>query len=217
MTALPHLTRRDGVYYWRRKVRPQSTTICEIRVSLRTTDRVRAAILSRVLSAESEPLMADLEQDRITLVEARRYLQRVVKSHVTADHDLRRDLRFRYGQPPCEIERQIVTGITEAWDILAEHGIGATISDEVADQMIAAGRSLQEVAMLRLVLDGHFRPFLQSHVGADRRAAVFEEVNGRRINGPREEAQLLELHIEGMRAARAATATPPARARRPKY
>lgn len=212
MTALPHLTRRGGVYYWRRKVRPQSTTICDLRVSLRTTDRVRAAILSRMLSAESEPLMADLEQDRITLVEARRYLQHVVKSHVTADHDLRRDLRFRYGQPPCEIERQIVTGIKEAWDILAEHGIGATISDEVADQMIAAGRSLQEVAMLRLVLDGSFRPFLQSHVGADRRATEFEKVNGRRPKGPRETIQLLELHIEGMRAAKAVAATPPARA-----
>lgn len=212
MTALPHLTRRDGVYYWRRKVRPLSTIICDIRVSLRTTDRVRAAILSRVLSAESEPIMAALEQDRITLAEARQYLQHVVKSHVTADHDLRRDLRFRYGQPPCEIERQIVTGIKEAWDILAEHGIGATISDEVADQMMAAGRSLQEVAMLRLVLDGHFRPLLQSHVGADRRANEFEKVNGRRIKGPRETIQLLELFIEGMRAAKVAVTTPPARA-----
>ncbi len=156
--------------------------------------------------------MAALEQDRITLAEARQYLQHVVKSHVTADHDLRRDLRFRYGQPPCEIERQIVTGIKEAWDILAEHGIGATISDEVADQMMAAGRSLQEVAMLRLVLDGHFRPLLQSHVGADRRATEFEKVNGRRIKGPRETIQLLELFIEGMRAAKVAVTTPPARA-----
>jgi len=67
MTALPHLTRRDGVYYWRRKVRPLSTTICDLRVSLRTTDRARATILCRVLSAESEPMMAALEQDRITL------------------------------------------------------------------------------------------------------------------------------------------------------
>lgn len=212
MTALPHLTRRDGVYYWRRKVRPQSTTIYDIRVSLRTTDRVRAAILSRVLSAESEPLMASLEQDRITLAEARRYLQHVVKRHVTAEQDLRRDLRFRYGQPPCEVERQIVSGMKEAWDILSEQGIGATISDKVAEEMMAAGRSLHEVAMLRMVLDGHFRPLLKSFVGADRRAAAFEEVNGRRINGPREEAQLLELYIEGMRAAKAVAATPPARA-----
>lgn len=212
MTALPHLTRRDGVYYWRRKVRPQSTTICDLRVSLRTTDRVRAAILSRVLSAESEPIMAALEQDRITLEEARRYLQHVVKSHVTAEHDLRQDLRFRYGKPPCEIERQFVSGINEAWDILADQGIGATISDRVEQEMIAAGRKRAEVAMLRLILDSNFGPVLRSHVGADRRAAVFEEVNGRRINGPRAEAQLLELHIEGMRAARAVTATPPARA-----
>jgi integrase len=65
--------------------------------------------------------------------------------------------------------------------------------------------------MLRLVLDSNFGPLLRSHVGADRRAAVFEEVNGRRINGPREEAQLLELHIEGMRAAKAVAATPPSR------
>ena len=79
MTALPHLTRRDGVYYWRRKIRPQSTSFCDLRVSLRTTDRVRATILSRVLSAESEPMIAALEQDKITLAEARGYLQHVVK------------------------------------------------------------------------------------------------------------------------------------------
>lgn len=212
MTALPHLTRRDGVYYWRRKVRPQSTTICDLRVSLRTTDRVRAAILSRVLSAESEPLMADLEQDRITLAEARQYLQHVVKSHVTAEHDLRRDLRFRYGNPPCEMERQIVSGIDEAWNIVSEQGIGAMISDRVEQEMMAAGRTRAEVAMLRMIVDSHLRPLLQSHVGAARRAAAFEEVNGRPINGPCEEAQLLELHIEGMRATRAVVATPPARA-----
>jgi integrase len=212
MPALPHLTRRDGVFYWRRKVRPLSTTICDLRVSLRTTDRARATILSRVLSAESEPIMAALEQDRITLEEARRYLQHVVKSHVTAEHDLRQDLRFRYGKPPCEIERQIVRGINEAWDILADQGIGASISDRVEQEMIAAGRTRAEVAMLRLILDSNFGPLLRSHVGAYRRAAVFEEVNGRRINGPREEAQLLELHIEGMRAASAVAATPPTRA-----
>ena len=212
MTALPHLTRRGDVYYWRRKVTAQSTTICDLRVSLRTTDRIRATILSRVLSAESEPIMAALEQDRITLEEARRYLQHVVKSHVTADHDLRRDLRFRYGQPPCEMERQIVAGMNEAWNILADQGIGATISDEVAEEMMAAGRSLHEVTMLRLVLDGYYRPLLHSHVGADRRATEFQKVNGRQINGPRETAQLLELFVEGMRAAKAAVTTPPARA-----
>lgn len=157
-------------------------------------------------------MIAALEQDRITLAEARRYLQHVVKSHVTAEQDLRRDLRFRYGQPPCEVERQIVSGMNEAWDILSEQGIGATITDKVAEEMMAAGRSLHEVAMLRMVLDGHYRPLLQSFVGADRRAAAFEEVNGRRINGPREEAQLLELYIEGMRAAKAVAATPSARA-----
>jgi integrase len=156
--------------------------------------------------------MAALEQDRITLAEARRYLQHVVTSHVTADHDLRRDLRFRYGKPPCEIERQIVAGINEAWNILAEQGIGATISDRVEQEMIAAGRTRAEVAMLRMTLDYHFVPLLRSHVGAHRRAAAFEEVNGRRINGPREEAQLLELHIEGMRAAMAAAAISHARA-----
>jgi hypothetical protein len=77
--------------------------------------------------------------------------------------------------------------------------------------MMAAGRSLHEVAMLRLVLDGHYRPLLHSHVGADRRATEFQKVNGRRINGPRETAQLLELFVEGMRAVKAADATAPAR------
>ncbi len=212
MTSLPHLTCRDGVYYWRRKVRPQSTRIADLRVSLRTTDRVRATILSRVLSAESEPILAALEQDRITLEEARRYLQHVVKTHVTAQNDLRQDLRFRYGSPPCELERQITSNTTETWDILAEQGIGATISEQVEHDMIAKGRSRAEVAMLRLVLDSHARPLLRSHVGAARRADDFEKVTGRRIKGDREAVQLLELFIEGMRAANAAVATPPARA-----
>lgn len=157
-------------------------------------------------------MIAALEKDRITLEEARKYLQHVVKTHVTAEHDLRQDLRFRYGSPPCEMERQITSGMTEAWDILAAQGIGATISDRVEQEMIAAGRSRAEVAMLRLVLDEHYRPMLQSHIGADRRAAEFEEVTGRRINGDREAIQLLELFIEGKRAANAAVTTPPARA-----
>jgi hypothetical protein len=157
-------------------------------------------------------MIAALEQDRITLAEARRYLQHVVKTHVTAAHDLRQDLRFRYGSPPCKMERQIVSGMNEAWDFLAEQGIGATISDQVEREMIAAGRSRAEVAMLRLVLDGHYRPMLQSDLGADRRAVEFEMVNGRRITGEREAAQLLELFIEGKRAAKAALATTPARA-----
>ncbi len=212
MTPLPHLTRRGDVYYWRRKVHPQSTTICDLRVSLRTTNRVRATILSRVLSAESEPIMAGLEQDRITLAEARKYLQHVVRTHVKAEHDLRQDLRFRYKSPPCEIERQIVSGMQEAWDILAEQGVGATISDQVEQEMMAAGRSRAEVAMLRLVLEGHFRPMLQSHVGSDRIASEFEMVNGRRISGEREAAQLLEFFIEGKRVAKAALTTTPARA-----
>lgn len=156
--------------------------------------------------------MASLEQDRITLDEARKYLQHVVRTHVTAEHDLRQDLRFRYGSPPCEMERQITSGMTEAWDILAEQGIGATISDQVEQELIAAGRSRAEVAMLRLILDGHYRPMLQSHIGADRRATEFEKVTGRRIKGDREAIQLLELFIEGKRAANAAVTTPPARA-----
>jgi integrase len=156
--------------------------------------------------------MASLEQDRITLDEARKYLQHVVKTHVTAEHDLRHDLRFRYGSPPCEMERQITSGMTEAWDILAEQGIGATISDQVEQELIAAGRSRAEVAMLRLILDGHYRPMLQSNIGADRRAAEFEKVTGRPIKGDREAIQLLELFVEGKRAANAAVITPPARA-----
>jgi hypothetical protein len=99
----------------------------------------------------------------------------------------------------------------EAWDILAEQGIGATISDRVEQEMMAAGRSRAEVAMLRLVLDGHFGPMLKSHVGADRRAVEFEMVNGRRISGEREATQLLELFIKGKRAASAAVIPNPAR------
>jgi integrase len=214
MPVLPHLTRRDGVYYWRRKVRTFSTFICDLRVSLRTTDRAKAITLSRVLSAVSESIVADLEQDRITLEEARQYLQHVVKSRVTAELDLRQDLRFRYGMPSCELERQIVSAMNEAWDILAEQGIGATISDIVEREMMAAGRTRSEVGMLRMVLDGHYRPMLQSQFGADRRAKDFESVCNRRISGERQAVQLLELFIEGQRAAvaAAAVATPPARA-----
>jgi len=57
--------------------------------------------------------------------------------------------------------------LSETWDILAAQGIGATISDRVEQEMIAAGRSRAEVAILRLILDGHYRPILQSHIGAD--------------------------------------------------
>ncbi len=56
MTALPHLIRRDGVYYWRRTSRRLSTGSIDLRVSLRTTDRSRAITLARVLSAGNPPI-----------------------------------------------------------------------------------------------------------------------------------------------------------------
>ena len=204
MTALPHLTRRDGVYYWRRKSRRLSTGSIDLRVSLRTTDRSRAITLARMLSADSETIMPALEQSRITLDEAKRYLHHVVRSHTENAADLRRNLRLRYGVPSCDMQDRFAWAKAKAWELLARMGTGASITERVEQELIAQGRSADDIRILELVLEQIIKPSLTSDREAVDRAMEFEQVNGRVPASDAEDLQLLELHIEGKRAAQTA-------------
>ncbi|MES2846124.1 MAG: hypothetical protein V4747_13930 [Pseudomonadota bacterium] len=162
MTALPHLTRRDGVYYWRRKSRRLSTGSIDLRVSLRTTDRSRAITLARVLSAYSETIMPALEQSRITLDEAKRYLHHVVRSHTENAADLRRNLRLRYSVPSCDMQDRFAWAKAKSWELLARIGTGASITERVEQELIAQGRSADDIRILGLVLEQIIKPSLTS-------------------------------------------------------
>lgn len=205
MTALPHLTRRDGVYYWRRKSRRLSTGSIDLRVSLRTTDRSRAITLARMLSADSETIMPALEQSRITLDEAKRYLHHVVRSHTEDAADLRRNLRLRYGVPGNDVQDKFAWAKAKSWELLARMGTGASITERVEQELIAQGRSADDIRILGLVLEQIIKPSLTSDREAEDRALEFERVNGRAPASDAEDLQLLELHIEGKRAAQTAT------------
>lgn len=204
MTALPHLTRRDGVYYWRRKSRRLSTGSIDLRVSLRTTDRSRAITLARVLSADSETIMPALEQSRITLDEAKRYLHHVVRSHTENAADLRRNLRLRYGVPSCDMQDRFAWAKAKSWELLARMGTGAAITETVEEELIAQGRDAGDIQFLGLILEQIIKPGLTSVREAKDRAMEFERVNGRAPASDAEDLQLLELHIEGKRAAQTA-------------
>lgn len=201
MTALPHLTRRDGVYYWRRKSRRLSTGSIDLRVSLRTTDRSRAITLARVLSADSETIMPALEQSRITLDEAKRYLQPVVRSHTENAADMRRNMRLRYSVPSCDMQDRFAWAKAKSWELLARIGTGASITERVEQELIAQGRSADDIRILGLVLEQIIKPSLTSDLEAKDRAMEFERINGRAPASDAEDLRLLELHIEGKRAA----------------
>lgn len=204
MTALTHLTRRDGVYYWRRKSRRLSTGSIDLRVSLRTTDRSRAITLARVLSADSETIMPALEQSRITLDEAKRYLHHVVRSHTESAADLRRNLRLRYGVPSCDMQERFAWAKAKSWELLASMGMGANVTEQVEQELITQGRSADDIRILGLVLEQIIKPSLASDREAEDRAMEFERINGRAPASDAEDLQLLELHIEGKRAAQTA-------------
>ena len=74
MLAQAHLCRRGNVYHWRRRLRRQSTTLADIKLSLGTTDLRRASIVARRLSAESDGIIEQIVGRQISVEEGRRWL-----------------------------------------------------------------------------------------------------------------------------------------------
>jgi len=94
--------RRGTVYYWRRRFLRFSTGNIDLQVSLRTTERFRAAKLARKLSAESDRLMDAVAMNRISAQEAVLYLKAVAAREVDRMTRLQTVSTMSYGTSEAE-------------------------------------------------------------------------------------------------------------------
>ncbi|NYS26877.1 hypothetical protein HUK65_18130 [Rhodobacteraceae bacterium 2376] len=78
MLAQTHMFQRGDVWYWRRKARGFSTRIIDLQISLRTTNRQRAVMIARRVTAESDDVMEAVKQSQMTLEEAKAFLRAVI-------------------------------------------------------------------------------------------------------------------------------------------
>lgn len=202
MTALPHLTRRGDVFYWRRKTRRLSTGIIDILVSLRTTNRSIAIKIARRLSHVSEEILDAIVEQRITAEEARSFLRRIVIDETAK-------LQRQYLQSRLDPRNQDTSGDERhdwahkaAWSLLSDQGINAVLKDTNRGAFEASGRDLLDLDTLETTLE-MLRKELQSEAHANRRATLFEESVGRRPIGAAERLEILQLFIAGKNAAHA--------------
>ena len=195
MGSQSHLMRRGRVFYWRRKTRRFSTGICDLQVSLRTTDRCWAGKIARQLSAESDMLMDAVAQDRISSSEAILYLKAV------AVRELDRLVRVQTvtkasdtTSDPADRERQD-WAYRKAFELMARHGVQVVLSPSIKEALIAEGCKPADIDTLDFVLDLN-RSIVTGEADTLKRASEFQRVTGRAITGAFERMQLLDLHLE---------------------
>jgi len=123
MQTLSHLTKRGNVYQWRRRSRQLSTGIVDFKLSLGTTDLATARTLSRKLSAESDTIMGQLLDRRITPLEARQWLALVVRREHEKIEKLELLRHFDCPDPSDDLRHDETT--CEVWQHLAADGLHA--------------------------------------------------------------------------------------------
>jgi hypothetical protein len=104
------------------------------------------------------------------LDKAKRYLHHVVRSHTESAADLRRNLRLRYGVPSCNMQDRFAWAKAKSWELLARMGTGAAIKETVEQELIAQGRSADDIQFLGLIPEQIIKPGLTSDREAEDRA-----------------------------------------------
>lgn len=211
MHVCPHLSRRGDVWYWRRKTRRFSTGSLDFHLSLRTTNRARALILARRVTAESEIIMEAVCNDHLNPREARAYL-----THVIEDELARLDryqTRAKMTKEDCFFAdpEEVHWGDQLALKLVAEQGIHARVTKKIELKLIEDGVCWTSIPILEFCLQVLLYN-LQSETTVASRAALFKKITGRDTLGETERLQLLQLEIEGRAAANAQPRAPAARA-----
>lgn len=135
MFGQPHLTKRGDVYQWRRRIRRLSTKIVDLKLSLGTTDLRSALILSRRISAESDIVMQDLSQERITAEQARSWLADVIRKERTKIEKLKMLRQFDSRDPDDDLRHDEATA--HAWAQVNAAGLhGAKSEQRLVTQML---------------------------------------------------------------------------------
>lgn len=206
-----HLMRRGGTYYWRRKARRLSTCFVDWQVSLRTTDRARAVILCRRLTADSEQVLEAIEQKRLTQQEARAFLRYVVQTETERLNKI--DLLNKMDCTPGGVAEDARHDWAHkmAWSMLANVGVRAAVTPQVEAQLRSEDSSDDYIETLEFTLDLLKRD-VTSEANANRRAADFRRLTGRDLQSAIERLQLMQLYIEGKAASHERGPTSQARA-----
>jgi hypothetical protein len=187
MQTLPHLTKRGNVYQWRRRSRQLSTGIVDFKLSLGTTDLATARTLSRKLSAESDTIMGQLLDRRITPLEARQWLALVVRREHEKIEKLELLRHFDCPDPSDDLRHNETT--CEVWQHLAADGLHADSPIGVKDTHLFE----QTINMTRADLMSDARRRIV--------ARDFREITGRDDISAMEIATLMNLLIKGKAAA----------------
>lgn len=131
MHTQPHLTKRGEVYQWRRKKRALSTGNVDIKLSLGTTDRHQALILCRKVSAESDLIMYNIINNRITPKHGRAFLSEVIRKERTKIELLKMLNRVDSLDPEDDARHD--AAMAEAWERVSTHSVNHTPSSDASD------------------------------------------------------------------------------------
>lgn len=196
--AQPHLSKRGQTYQWRRKIRSQSTGICDLQVSLRTRDREKAIIIARKLTAESDKVFEAIERNYLTKTEARAWLSQVAQAEMAKLEKLQLIQKMDGGYD--DEDRRLDWAHRKAWRLLADRGVDATIDAELRLKLEAEGASCADLECLENTLDLLSRNLLSEAV-SNRHRRKFLELTGRSTIGAYETLQLRQLTAAAKAAA----------------
>jgi integrase len=209
MLVQSHMFQRNQIWYWRRKVRKLSPKIIDLQLSLLTTNRQRAVIVARYVTAESEVVVEALQQGKITIEEARAFLRAVILRETERLERQRMVIAMDTGPGRPEDDDRHDWAQKTAWGLLARQGVRAAVDPKLEADLINQGMSDQHIETLRLALHLNQQE-LTSEAGVARRQNMFQTVAGRNVAGAVELLRLLQLQIEGKAAAHAQELPPAA-------
>lgn len=187
MREYPHLSKRGNVFQWRRRSRRLSTRIVDIKLSLGTTNPDTARILSRRISAESDIVMDQVADGRITPEEARAWLAKVVRHEREKIEKLKMLRRFDSADPADDLRHD--NAASTVWKHFATSGVNAPLPPDLPD-----------ADLLQMYIDIN-RADLTSESRRLIVAREFQTMSGRKALSAFDIITLMNLLIDGKAAA----------------
>ncbi|MGY6535103.1 MAG: site-specific integrase [Pararhodobacter sp.] len=209
MLAQIHMFQRGDVWYWRRKARGFSTRIIDLQISLRTTNRQRAVMIARRVTAESDDVMEAVKQSQMTIAEAKAFLRAVISRETERLERQRMVIAMDMGPGNPDDDARHDWAHKTALGLFAKHGIRAMVDPAVEAELKHQGVSDRHIETLTLALD-QIRQELTGDAGVARRAEMFRVATGRGVSGAVEMLRLFQLQIEGKAAVHAQALAPAA-------
>ena len=210
MSNFQHCYRRGEVWYWRRTLRLISTGICDLHLSLRTTDRKSAVILSRKVTSESEIIMTAILHNQITTEEAKSFVRSVIETETQRIAQVKMVNSMDAGPDSFEADVRHDWAHRTAWQLLAEYGVRVQLTQDMESSLLVEGKSERDIEILRFTLDLLQRDVI-SEARLNQRATLFAKISGRRIKAAVDHLQLRQLLIEAKAVAHGVEHAPAAR------